>query len=107
MSLQQNIFLKVNSLSFAGHDTTSTSIMYTLYNLAAHPECLHKVQAELNDIFQGDTDRYVTADDIGRMKYLSCCIKESMRLYSTIPAVSRTSDVDLVFDVSKALRFCK
>ncbi len=79
--------------------------MYTLYALASHPDCLKKVQAELQEIFEDDADRPVTTDDIAEMKYLSSCIKETMRLYSTIPGITRTSDVDLVFDVTINLSF--
>jgi cytochrome P450 len=43
---------------------------------------------ELNWIF-GDSDRPVTAHDLIELKYLECCIKETMRMYPPIPIISR------------------
>ena len=42
----------------------------------------------MNDIF-GDSDRFCTVEDTMEMKYLDCAIKESMRLYPSIPAIMR------------------
>ena len=84
---------------FAGHDTTSTSISFTLYALASHPDCQRKVATELKDIFGDDEERDITMEDMAKMKYLSSCIKEAMRLYPTVPLLSRTAKEDIMVEV--------
>lgn len=55
-----------------------------------------KIYEELCRIF-GDSNRTPTTDDIAEMKYLECCIKESLRLYPSVPFIARflKEDVEL------------
>jgi len=41
-------------------------------------------------VFEGNRERPVTPEDLTKLKYLECCIKESMRLCTPIPMVGRT-----------------
>jgi len=59
-----------------------------LYCMATHPQYQKLVQEELDEVF-GDSDRECTTNDASKMKYLECCIKESMRLYTTVPNIAR------------------
>lgn len=54
-----------------------------------------KVYQELKSIF-GDDTRPATMDDLAKMRYLDCCIKESLRLYPPVPFISRKLPVETV-----------
>ncbi|XP_051892533.1 cytochrome P450 4V2-like [Pristis pectinata] len=86
---QQDIKEEVNTFIFEGHDTTATAINWALYLLGSHPDVLKKVQEELNDVF-GNTDRTPSMDDLKNLLYLQCVIKESLRLYPSVPIIGRT-----------------
>ncbi|XP_046962446.1 cytochrome P450 4C1-like [Vanessa cardui] len=79
---------EVDTFMFAGHDTTATAMTFMLMALANEPEIQDKIYEEISEIF-GDSDRAVTTEDLNQMKYLECCIKESLRLYPSAPLIAR------------------
>lgn len=78
-----------------GHDTTSASMGWTLWCLAHNPEFQEKVIQEVDGIF-GTSDRDCTNDDLKQMKYLEKCLKESLRMYPSVPFFGRTVEQDVV-----------
>lgn len=54
-----------------------------------------KIHEELVRVF-GDSDRPVTMSDLNELKYLECCIKETLRLYPSVPAIGRTLSEDTI-----------
>ncbi|WSB72183.1 cytochrome P450 [Streptomyces decoyicus] len=70
----------------AGHETTATSLAFTLHLLARHPEEQARVREEIDRVLG---DRIPTAADLDRLPYLTQALKESMRLYPAAPVVSR------------------
>lgn len=77
-----------------GHDTTSASMCWFIYLMAAHPEHQQLVYEELQDIF-GDSDRDCTVDDIPNLKYLDYCMKETLRMYPSAPLIERMANEDI------------
>jgi cytochrome P450 family 4 len=53
-----------------------------------------KAYEELHQIFEG-SDRPPTMTDLSEMKYLERVIKESLRLYPTVPYYSRLLNEDI------------
>ncbi|CAH0714227.1 unnamed protein product, partial [Brenthis ino] len=78
-----------------GHDTTAVAMTFMVMTLANEPEIQDKIYAEMQQIF-GDSDRSPTSQDLSDMKYLECCIKESMRLYPSAPLIMRYLTKDTV-----------
>ncbi|SEF07255.1 Cytochrome P450 [Streptomyces sp. 2112.3] len=70
----------------AGHETTATSLAFTLHLLARHPEEQHRVREEIDRVLG---ERTPTAADLDRLPYLTQALKESMRLYPAAPVISR------------------
>ncbi|MFG2891687.1 cytochrome P450 [Streptomyces sp. NPDC048248] len=70
----------------AGHETTATSMAFTLHLLAKHPEEQARVREEIDRVL---ADREPTAEDLERLPCLTRAFKEAMRLYPAAPVVSR------------------
>ncbi|XP_048402526.1 cytochrome P450 4V2-like [Stegostoma tigrinum] len=86
---QQDVREEVDTFMFEGHDTTATSINWTLYLLGTHPDVQKKVHEELDDVF-GNSDRLATMEDLKHLHFLQCVIKESLRLFPSVPIIGRT-----------------
>ncbi|GFG37750.1 hypothetical protein Cfor_02942, partial [Coptotermes formosanus] len=85
---------EVDTFMFEGHDTTSAGICWTIYLLGLHTDIQNKVSEELDHIFHG-SDRSVTMKDLNEMKYLERVIKESLRLYPSVPFIGRETTQDI------------
>lgn len=60
----------------AGHDTTATTMAYTLWQLGRHPDLQDRVRAEVDAI----GDRRLTPDDVGNLGYTVQVLHEALRL---------------------------
>jgi cytochrome P450 len=72
----------------AGHETTANSLFFTFMLLRDHPEYFNKLKSEVNSIEE------VTRESIDSLETLDCIIKESLRLYPTIPLFPRIAKKD-------------
>ncbi|KAG6458683.1 hypothetical protein O3G_MSEX011007 [Manduca sexta] len=79
---------EVDTFMFEGHDTTAAGLSFCLMLLANHSDIQDKIVAELKEIF-GDSTRPANMEDFSKMRYLECCIKESLRLYPPVHFISR------------------
>ncbi|KNE67719.1 hypothetical protein AMAG_12450 [Allomyces macrogynus ATCC 38327] len=88
--------LRANTIVFfvAGHDTTANALTFAMYLLGMHPAIQDRARQEVISVI-GDVDGttsddampFPTADQERRMPYLSCCIKEVMRLFPSLTIV--------------------
>ncbi|XP_045447727.1 cytochrome P450 4C1-like [Melitaea cinxia] len=79
---------EVDTFMFEGHDTTAQALIFLIMTLANETKIQEKIYDEIRLIF-GDSQHPPTAEELKKMKYLECCIKESLRLYPSVPMIVR------------------
>ncbi|KAF2026189.1 cytochrome P450 [Setomelanomma holmii] len=86
-------------LLIAGHDTTSTTLLWSLKFLAAHPSIQTKLRSALHTGFPlaKFESRVPNAHEIAstQIHYLDACIEEFLRVGQTAPMASRTTTQDV------------
>ncbi|XP_021567605.1 cytochrome P450 4A11-like isoform X2 [Carlito syrichta] len=92
---------EVDTFVFEGHDTTASGISWILYTLAVNPKhqqrCREEVQSLLGD------EASITWKHLDQMPYTTMCIKEALRIYPPIPAVSREPSKPVTFPDGRSL----
>ncbi len=71
----------------AGHETTATSLTFTLHLLGQHPQIQENLRTEVDRVLQGRTDP--SLEDIMNLRYTTMVIKEAMRLYPAAYGIPR------------------
>ncbi|KAF3810626.1 Cytochrome P450 52A13 [Colletotrichum gloeosporioides] len=81
----------------AGRDTTACLMSWTFksFHLVRNPPLLDRLKEEINTVFQSD-DQEITRNDIQKLPFLSCCLKESMALTCFLPVNQRYAARDTV-----------
>uniref|UniRef100_A0A6B2E8P4 Putative cytochrome p450 6g1-like protein n=1 Tax=Phlebotomus kandelakii TaxID=1109342 RepID=A0A6B2E8P4_9DIPT len=71
----------------AGYETSSSAIAFTLFELARHPEVQEKLRKEV----RAYAEKYgsLQYETINEMEYLHMVMKESLRLYPSLPFLDR------------------
>lgn len=70
---------QVMTLMFAGHDTSTSTVTFALWELAHHPDVLERLTAELDRVLAGAPP---TIDQLEReLPYLDLVVDEVLRLY--------------------------
>lgn len=88
---------EADTFMFEGHDTTSSGISWTLFSLASHPEAQARCQEEIDEILRGRKTKDIEWDDLPKLKYVTMCLKEALRLHTPVPVIERltTKDMDI------------
>ncbi len=67
------------TLMFAGHDTSTSTITFLLYELARHPDALQRIWAEQDEVLSGRPPD--AAALTGGLPQLEMALDETLRLY--------------------------
>ena len=84
---EEELQAQVFSLFVAGHENTSVTLSWTLYELAKHPDLQLKVRQEANRVLGGVDD--VTLAMLDGLKYTENVLKESMRMHPAQHGIGR------------------
>ncbi|CAD0206531.1 unnamed protein product [Chrysodeixis includens] len=91
----------------AGFETSSTSLMWTLFELAKNPDKQKKAILEV-DAYLRRHDNKLEYECISETSYLEACVDEALRLYPVAGVITREVMEDYVFPsglkVEKGLR---
>lgn len=85
---EEDIINEASTFMLAGQDSVGASVAFTLFLIAKNLEDQKLCIEELDKIF-GTDSRSPTMSDLREMKYLEQCIKESLRLYPSVPLIAR------------------
>ncbi|CAF3403743.1 unnamed protein product [Rotaria sp. Silwood1] len=95
---------EVDTFMFEGHDTTAAAMNFTCFMIALHPEVQQKLHEEIDKVFGDDYDRPCTMEDLNELDYLECVIKETLRLFPSVPGIAREVQEDFMYHNFKILR---
>ncbi|XP_070533063.1 cytochrome P450 4C1-like isoform X2 [Ptychodera flava] len=84
---------QVITFMFAGQETTSTGLTWTLHCLAHHPEIQDKVRNEILSVLPS-ADDIITWEHLEKMHFLKAVVNESLRLFPPVPLVPKQSEND-------------
>lgn len=92
---RKDVVTLILDMLFAGIDTTSHTIAFTLYLLARNPEVQAKLQQEVDTVV-GDHDGPLTVHHLAQFSYMKAVIKETFRIFPLVIGTTRTLDKDLI-----------
>jgi len=102
--MNKNIFICIFYLKILmqGHDPVAAAMSFTLYTLSRHPEIQSKAFKEQQRIFANNLSGEADLVSLDQMVYLELIIRETLRLYPSVPLIARTNRKPI--DISK---FCQ
>lgn len=75
----------------ASFETTASTLTWTLFLLAQHPEVMRELMKELDTVLRGGPP---SAEQLGQLVFLEWVIKESMRILPPVPFTIRATTRD-------------
>ncbi|MEV0001786.1 cytochrome P450 [Micromonospora sp. NPDC050980] len=74
------------TLLLAGHETTASTLGWSLHLLDRHPEARRRLRDEAREVLG---DRVPTHEDLHRLRYTTMVVEEAMRLYPPVWILTR------------------
>ncbi|HEY2224300.1 bifunctional cytochrome P450/NADPH--P450 reductase [Actinomycetospora sp.] len=84
-----NIISQCITFLIAGHETTSGLLSFAISYLLKEPEVVARAQAEVDEVLGTDLSVAPTAQQIGKLGYVTQILEETLRLWPTAPAFTR------------------
>uniref|UniRef100_A0A8C8RWD0 Cytochrome P450 family 46 subfamily A member 1 n=1 Tax=Pelusios castaneus TaxID=367368 RepID=A0A8C8RWD0_9SAUR len=93
---QCSLIALLSGFKFRCHETTSNQLSFTIMELGQQPEILERLYAEVDEVIGAKRD--IDYEDLGKLKYLSQVLKESLRLYPPVPGTVRWTGKENVIE---------
>ena len=81
----ENIRDQMITFLIAGHETTSGTLSFAIYELLENPDILKKAEEEVKRVLG---NRMPTIEDIPKLTYIDQILKETLRLHPAVPLIS-------------------
>ncbi|XP_018393741.1 PREDICTED: cytochrome P450 4C1-like [Cyphomyrmex costatus] len=85
---------EVDTFVVAAHDTTAKAICFILLLLAEHKNIQDRARNEIDTAMRQNEEKF-TKELLQQLSYLDRCIKEALRLYPSVPFISRVLGKDV------------
>ncbi|KAL7735212.1 hypothetical protein ACLKA6_016127 [Drosophila palustris] len=79
---------EVDTLMFEGFDTTSMGLIFGLMNMSLYADKQELCYQEVSEFIDDDFSN-VDINQISKLKYLECFVKETMRMFPSVPIMAR------------------
>lgn len=90
---------EVDTFMFEGHDTTTSALSFLFYNIAKYPEVQRKLFEEIRSVLGDDKTKSVGLKELNEFHYMELVIKETLRLYPSVPIIGRSINDDIVISM--------
>ncbi|XP_037929947.1 cytochrome P450 4d8-like [Teleopsis dalmanni] len=97
----EDIREEIDTFTFEGHDTTTSAICFALFEISLHPQVQEKILTEVNDVINFSSSNPIKIQDLNKLKYTEYVIKETLRLYPSVPIIGRKIMSDFKYSHSK------
>ena len=91
----EGIVEEMTTFLFRGHDTTASSICWTLQLLGLHPKYQTMCREEVKSVLKNRESDRILYEDLSKLTFLTMCIKESMRIYMPVNDIFRRPKEDI------------
>ncbi|XP_034479671.1 cytochrome P450 4p1-like [Drosophila innubila] len=84
----EGICEEVDTLMFEGFDTTSMGLIFCLMNMSLYADKQELCFQEISELIDDDFSN-LDINQISKLKYLDCFVKETMRMFPSVPMLGR------------------
>ncbi|KAJ3787298.1 cytochrome P450 [Lentinula aff. detonsa] len=103
----EEMLAQMRTLLLAGHETSSTSLVWCILEISRHPEVQKKLREEIRATERKLNGRDFTAADFDNMPYMIAVLKESMRFHPAVYQNYRMAAHDVILPLSKPITTTK
>ena len=94
-SVETQLCYEIKTFLLAGHETSAAMLTWTMYELSRDEDATRRVVSEAERVFgKLDQGALPTRDSLASLEYTLAALKETLRLYSVVPVVTRVAEED-------------
>ncbi|KAK0475532.1 cytochrome P450 [Armillaria novae-zelandiae] len=100
----EELLAQMNSIMFAGHETTANTLSWAFLELAKHREVQDRLRAEIRKkerVVFGRGDAEFSVQDFDAMPYLTAVVKEVLRFHPIVYNNTRVAAQDHILPLSR------